>query len=119
MAVYVVVRLWIREGRELEFEAYERKVARIMARHGGGIEQAIRVLTAGLSASEEPFEVQVLKFPSQVSFQAFQEDAERHALASDRADVVTRTEVFVGVQGPVYASTADGLAGDAGPAAHV
>ena len=119
MAVYVVVRLWIREGREPEFEAYERKAARIMARHGGGIEQAIRVLSAGLNESAEPFEVHVLKFPSQVSFQAFQEDAERHALASDRADVVTRTEVFVGVQGPVYDSKADGLAGDAGPAAHV
>ena len=34
---YILVRLWIRRDLETEFEAYERKVSRIMARYGGVI----------------------------------------------------------------------------------
>ena len=40
---YILVRLWIHRGLETEFEAYERKVSRIMARYGGLIERAIRM----------------------------------------------------------------------------
>jgi hypothetical protein len=39
-ALYILVRLWIHRGLETEFEAYERKVSRIMARYGGVIERA-------------------------------------------------------------------------------
>jgi len=42
--LYILVRLWIRRGLETEFEAYERKVSRVMARYGGVIERAIRTL---------------------------------------------------------------------------
>ena len=33
--LYILVRLWIHRGLETEFEAYERKVSRIMVRYGG------------------------------------------------------------------------------------
>ena len=45
--LYILVRLWIRRGLETEFEAYERKVSRIMVRYGGVIERVIR--TSGAS----------------------------------------------------------------------
>jgi hypothetical protein len=44
--IYILVRLWIDKGLEAEFEAYERKVSRIMARYGGVIERAIRTSKA-------------------------------------------------------------------------
>ncbi len=33
--LYILVRIWIHRGLETEFEAYESKVSRIMARYGG------------------------------------------------------------------------------------
>src|SRR5262245_53373957 len=71
--VYVLVRLWIHKGREAEFEAYERKVSRIMARYGGVIERAIRVSKASDGGSDEPFEVHVLKFPSRDLYDAYRD----------------------------------------------
>ena len=62
--LYILVRLWIRRGLETEFEAYERKVSRIMVRYGGVIERVIRTSGASDDPSDEPFEVHVLSFPS-------------------------------------------------------
>src|SRR5580692_8366186 len=61
--LYILVRLWIHRGLETEFEAYESKVSRIMARYGGVIECAIRTSKAPDGGSDEPFEVHVLRFP--------------------------------------------------------
>jgi antibiotic biosynthesis monooxygenase (ABM) superfamily enzyme len=102
--LYIVVRLWIRSGLETEFEAYERKVSRIMARYGGVIECAIRMLRASGDESGEPFEVHVLKFPSRDRYDAFRDDAERRSLGDERAGIITHTDVLVGTPGPAYGS---------------
>src|SRR5471032_2204626 len=100
--LYILVRLWIHRGLETEFEAYERKVARIMARYGGVIERAIRTSAASDGQSDEPFEVHVLKFPSQDLYDAYRDDAERHSLSGERAGIITNTDSLVGTAGPTY-----------------
>lgn len=102
--LYIVVRLWIRSGLETEFEAYERKVARIMARYGGVIERAIRTSRASDDVSDEPFEVHVLKFPSRDRYDAYRDDAERRSLGDERARLIARTDTLVGTPGPAYDS---------------
>ena len=97
--VYILVRLWIRRGLEAEFEAYERKVARIMARYGGVIERAIR--TSGAS-DDAPFEVHVLRFPSQDLYDAYRDDAERRSLSDERARIIANSDSLVGTPGPIY-----------------
>lgn len=52
--LYVLVRLWIHSDRETEFDAYERKVSRIMVRYGGVIECAIRTLRPSDNRADEP-----------------------------------------------------------------
>jgi len=42
-----IVSLWIHPGQEAAFEAFEREAARIMARHGGWIDSAVRTGSAG------------------------------------------------------------------------
>ena len=101
-SLYIVVRLWINRGREAEFEAYENKVARIMARYGGVIERAIR--TASVERPDEPFEVHVLKFPSRDSYDAYRNDAERNSLSDERARIIAKSDVLVGSPGPAYGS---------------
>jgi antibiotic biosynthesis monooxygenase (ABM) superfamily enzyme len=100
----VVVRLWIRQGLEAEFEAYERKVARVMARHGGVIERAIRTSGASRDGSDEPFEVHLLRFPTQARYDAYRDDPERRSLSGERERIITKTDVLVGTPGPTYGS---------------
>jgi antibiotic biosynthesis monooxygenase (ABM) superfamily enzyme len=103
--LYILVRLWIHSDLETEFEVYERKVARIMARYGGVIERAIRTLRASDDdGSDEPFEVHVLRFPSRDLYDAYRDDAERRALSSERAGVIRKTDILVGTSGPTYGS---------------
>ena len=102
-SVYILVRLWIHKGLETEFEAYERKVSRIMARYGGVTERAIRTLkTSNDDGSDEPFEVHVLRFPSRDLYDAYRDDAERLSLSIERAGVITNTDILVGTPGPTY-----------------
>jgi antibiotic biosynthesis monooxygenase (ABM) superfamily enzyme len=102
--LYILVRLWIHRGLETEFEAYERKVSRIMARYGGVIECAIRTSRAWDDESDEPFEIHVLKFPSRDLYDAYRDDAERRSLSAERAGIITNTDSLVGTPGPTYGS---------------
>ena len=101
--LYILVRLWIHKGREAEFEAYESKASRIMARYGGVIERAIR--RAGASnESDEPFEVHLLSFPTRERYDAYRDDPERRSLSGEREGIVVKTDTFVGTPGPAYSS---------------
>jgi antibiotic biosynthesis monooxygenase (ABM) superfamily enzyme len=102
--LYILVKLWVRSGREAEFEVYERKVSRIMARYDGVIERAIRVARTSSDVSDEPFEVHVLKFPNRDLYDAFRDDAERRSLSGERARIITKADVLVGTPGPSLTS---------------
>ncbi len=102
--LYILVRLWIRKGLETEFEAYERKVSRIMARYGGVLECAIRTSKASNEESNEPFEVHVLKFPNRDLYETYRDDAERRSLSGERDGIITNTEILVGKPAPTYSS---------------
>ena len=100
--LYILVRIWIHRGLETEFEAYESKVSRIMARYGGVIECAIRTSKASQEDSDQPFEIHVLRFPSQELYNAYLDDAERRSLSGERARIVTNSDILVGTPGPAY-----------------
>ena len=102
--LYILVRLWIRKGLETEFEAYERKVSRIMVRYGGVIERVIRTSGASDERSDEPIEVHVPRFPGRELYEAYRDDAERRSLSGERDGIVTNTDIFVGTPGPTYGS---------------
>jgi uncharacterized protein (DUF1330 family) len=100
--LYILVRIWIHRGLETEFEAYESKVSRIMARYGGIIERAIRTSEPPPEGSNEPFEAYVIKFPSREHYDAYQNDTERRSLSGERMRMVTNSDVLVGTLGPAY-----------------
>ena len=104
LPIYILVRVWIRSGLETEFEAYERKVSRIMARYGGVIERTIRTSRASDDVSDQPFEIHVLKFPSRDLYDAYRDDAERRSLSGQRDSIITNTDTVVGTPGPTYGS---------------
>jgi len=100
--LYVLVHLWVRPGLEMQFEAYERTMARILGRHGGVIERVIRPLRTTLQGPEQPFEIHLLSFPRAELYEAYRNDPERSALGRERAAVIIDSEVIIGTQGPTY-----------------
>lgn len=89
-----VVSLWIHPGQDGAFEAFEREASRIMARHGGRIDSAVRVAKEG--ASDRPFEVHVVSFPDRTAADSYAADPETMELRRRRAEIVARTEVLEG-----------------------
>jgi len=101
--VVVVASLWVRPGRLAEFEAYERKAARILDRYGASIERTVR-----FGAADAPTEIHVVHFPSLATFEAYRNDAELKALAEERAAAIEKTSIAVGEPGPGYGPVGHG-----------
>ncbi len=100
MARYIrIVSLWIHPGQEAAFEAFERDAARIMARHGGRIDSAVR-----LSGKRDlPFEVHVVSFPDPAAADSYATDPETTSLKARRAAIIARTELLEGREvGPYW-----------------
>jgi len=87
----LVVSLWVHPGQEAAFEAFERKAARLMARHGGRIDQAVRV---ALGQGEAPHEIHVVSFPDEAAYEAYGADPETLALRENRAQIISATVVL-------------------------
>jgi uncharacterized protein (DUF1330 family) len=101
--IYIVASLWIQEGDLAAFEAYERKAASIMKRCGGFIERTVRPSSLG-AGPDQPFEVHLVRFPSDEMFERYRTDAELESLSSEREAVITKTLVLIGSEGPAYAT---------------
>jgi uncharacterized protein (DUF1330 family) len=99
--VYVVATLTVRQGELSRFEEYERQALAIAAEHGGCLERAVRAEGA---AGGGHVEVHVLSFPDADALAAFRADTRLEALAIVREAVIAKTEVYIGVKGPAYAT---------------
>ena len=84
--------------REAAFEAVERDAVRIMARHGGRIDSAVRVRGEG----DLPFEVHVVSFPDPAAADSYAVDPETMSLRTRRSAIIARTEVLEGREAGPY-----------------
>lgn len=91
----LMVTLFVHEGREAEFDEFERHAARIMARHGGRVERVLRPSSV-VPAGPLPREIHIVTFPDLAAFDAYRGDAELLALAPLRAAAIARTDVTIG-----------------------
>jgi len=99
-----LVSLWVHKGQEAAFDAFEREAARIMARHQGRIDTAVRLTPppgAG-PADATPYEVHVVSFPDQAAFDAYTNDPATLALRERRARIISRTVVLAGREAGPY-----------------
>lgn len=93
-----IVSLWIHPGQEAAFEAYERAAARIMAKHGGRIDLAMRPE----SVPGAPFEVHVVSFPDREAASGYARDPETLVLREGRESIISRTDIVDGVEAGPY-----------------
>lgn len=95
-----VVSLWIHPGQEAAFEAFERDAARIMERHGGRIDSAVRVAPG--READAPFEVYIVSFPNRAMAESCAADRETAGLMDRRAEIFARTFVIEGAEAGPY-----------------
>ena len=98
--VVLIVSLWLQEGAVEAFEAFERRVVKIQARHGGRIERAVRL--SAPNDADAPFEVHIVSFPGADSLAAYRADPEMQALAPERAAIFRRTVIHEGREAGPY-----------------
>ena len=82
------VLLWPVAGQEELLIAYEDRVLAHLADHGARVVSRVR------ARDGEPFEVQLLEFPSEDALAAFMDDPRRAALADERDRAIARAEVI-------------------------
>jgi hypothetical protein len=97
----LVVSLWLRDGDVVAFESFERQGARLLSKHGGRVERAIRLANSG-DDSSVPFEIHIVTFPDQRSLTAYRTDAEVQSLAAEREGIIAKTLVLEGCDVDVY-----------------
>lgn len=97
----LVVSLWLKGENVSDFEDYERRAARLLARHGGKIERTVRIKKQA-SKTDEPFEIHVASFPNEQSFTNYLADSERQKLAARRDEIIARTETIFGYDAELY-----------------
>jgi uncharacterized protein (DUF1330 family) len=84
------VLLWARPGEEAALVAYEDDVLALLADHGAALLQRAR----SDSTDDQPFEVHILRFPSQDAHDRYMADDRRVALADRRDAAIARTEII-------------------------
>jgi antibiotic biosynthesis monooxygenase (ABM) superfamily enzyme len=96
----LIAALYLHPGREAEFAQFETAAAQIMQRYGGTIERRIGV--APSSGENLPYEVHILSFPDERSFQEYRTDPDLEALRDLRALAVRETVLWFGTELPGY-----------------
>ena len=90
--VNLVVLLWAYPGSSDRLVAYEDLVLEFLASHGGRLLHRLR--TKG--EDDAPFEIQVIRFPSDASYENYLTDQRRVDLRELRDTSAARTEVHRG-----------------------
>jgi antibiotic biosynthesis monooxygenase (ABM) superfamily enzyme len=100
----LLVHLWIHPGQEAAFEAFEREAARLMARHGGRIDTAIRMTSPDGAGPNDatPYEVHVVSFPDRAAWEAYGQDPETLKLREKRGQIIARTALMQGREAGPY-----------------
>ena len=88
------VLLWARPGMAAALSAYEDKVLRLVAEHGGRVLERGTVLPGSQHDGEPPAEVQFLEMPSEASLVAYMNDPRRLAMAAERDAAIARTDLL-------------------------
>jgi uncharacterized protein (DUF1330 family) len=91
----LIVSLWLR-GEDVEaFESFESKIAQIQAKHGGRIDQAIRVHNPDGDPTL-PFEVHVVSFERAEGLAAYRADPQFQELRGLAERILLKTVVLQG-----------------------
>lgn len=102
----LIASIWLKSVNVAGFESYERQAARLLEKHGGRIERAVRPKKQ-TDDENAPFEIHVVSFPNERKYADYQSDSETRELAEWRNEVIARTEIVAGYETKNYHPSKD------------
>ena len=78
--IYLTVLLYIKTGKENVFQAYENAVLPILKKYDGVLIHCLRPTHEnyiGDSTEEQPYEIHLISFPSEINFKGYLQDPKR------------------------------------------
>ena len=102
----VAVTLFVHEGCEREFRAFEEDALGVVVKRGGQLVRAMN-LAPHAEGLARPYEFHLLAFASAAAFNAYKQSPDALALAPRRSAVIARTDVITGtdISASVFPST--------------
>ncbi len=99
--IYITQVIYVKEGREADFHAFEAEAIPLLKKHGGRLHQRIRPGKENYIEGEDelPYEIHLVSFPSEDRFKDFMQDDARQLLvplkeASVRSMLLIRGELL-------------------------
>jgi uncharacterized protein (DUF1330 family) len=90
VTVRLCVLLWAVPGNEAALVAYEDAVLALLPAHGAHVAERLRTR----EPCDGPYEVHVIEFPTEATFDAYMNDPARQARSAERDAAIARTEVL-------------------------
>ncbi|WP_080240449.1 DUF1330 domain-containing protein [Spirosoma rigui] len=77
--LYFTQLVFVKNGQEAVFHAFEEQVLPLLARHNGTLLYRVRPPSVSVLASAigHPYEVHLVSFPARANFEAYRDDPER------------------------------------------
>lgn len=91
----LIVSLYVAEGRETQYRAFEDQALAIGARYEVRLVAAAR-LSAQANGLAAPYELHVLSLPRRAALEQWRQDPQYQAMMAERAAIILRTEVIEG-----------------------
>lgn len=93
--IYYTLSVYLREGQEEVFQAYENKVLPLLPKYNGKLELRLKI---NKTAPDHPDEIHVISFLNETDFTAYRNDPERLRYASMFQDSVAKAMLVQGVK---------------------
>ncbi|HEY4108141.1 DUF1330 domain-containing protein [Puia sp.] len=97
--IYLTQLIYLKPGKETEFDAFEAVAIPLIARYGGQLLLRIRPGAGALIAGEgsPPYEIHLVSFEAEKDFEAFGKDPERAAFLHLKEASVDRIVLIKGI----------------------
>jgi len=93
--IYYTLLVYLREGQDPLYQAYENKVLPLLPKYNGKLELRLKT---NKTASNQPDEIHVASFPSVADFEAYRDDPERLRHAGMFQDSVANAVLVQGIK---------------------
>ncbi|KAA5544233.1 DUF1330 domain-containing protein [Adhaeribacter rhizoryzae] len=93
--IYYTLLVYLREGQDPIYQAYENKVLPLLPKYNGRLELRLK---SNKTAPNQPDEIHVASFPSVADFEAYRDDPERLNSAGMFQDSVAEAVLVQGVR---------------------
>jgi len=94
--LHLTLLIFVKEGKEAAFAAYEEKMIPLLARYNGRLLYSMQPNADDTMKGEVPHEIQILSFDSRTDYQSYMDSPQRRALDYLRKEAIEKIVTIEG-----------------------